>query len=247
VKRTPIIGISPEAVDTLEPLTAESCLVVKRPYCDAVRAAGGAAVVLPHDVEQLGATLALVDGVLIPGGPYQFPHRHLFDPESDAAEPAAKLGRARFELELTRAALERDLPLLGICGGQQILNAATGGTLVVDIEKECAGALSHLQGGARETVHPVRLQAGTQLRAIVGRDEQPVNSQHRQSVAEPGAGVAVNAVAPDGVIEGIELPERRFCIGVQWHPEYLLTEGDRRLLDAFVAAAAAASAHRLGT
>ncbi len=241
MNRVPIIGVSPEAVDALEPLTAESCYVVKRPYCDAVRAAGGAVVVLPHDVERLGATLALVDGVLIPGGPYQFPHRHLFDPESDAAEPAAKLDRARFELELARRALARDLPLLGICGGEQILNAATGGTLVVSIEEECSGALSHLQGGARETVHPVRLHPGTQLHAIVGRGEQPVNSQHRQSVAETGAGVAVNAVAPDGVIEGIEVPEQRFCIGVQWHPEYLLTEGDRRLLAAFVAAAANAS------
>jgi len=244
VKRVPIIGISPEAVDALEPLTAEACFVVKRPYCDAVRAAGGTAIVLPHDVERLDATLALVDGVLIPGGPYQFPHRHLFDPQADAPKSAAKPGRARFELALARAALARDMPLLGICGGEQILNAATGGTLVVSIEKECTGALSHLQRGAREMVHPVRLHPGTQLHVIVGRDEQAVNSQHRQSVAETGEGIAVNAMAPDGVIEGIEASERRFCIGVQWHPEYLLTEGDRRLFDAFVAAAAEASARR---
>jgi putative glutamine amidotransferase len=237
VSRSPIIGISPESEGSLEPLTAEPCFVLKRQYCDAVREAGGASIALPHDVDALDHHLDLVNGVLIPGGGFQFPASDLFAADDEAQAPEAKLVRARFELALVRKALERDLPLLGICGGEQILNAATGGTLVVSIEKECEGAIDHLKSSYRDTVHPVRVVSGTRLHAIVGRDEQPVNSQHRQSVAEAGAGVTVNAIAPDGVIEGIEAAGRRFCVGVQWHPEYLLTEGDRRLFEAFVAAA----------
>jgi putative glutamine amidotransferase len=211
---------------------------VKRRYCIAVRASGGTTLALPHEPDLIEEQLDLVDGVLIPGGGFQFPDPEIFAPDRPPDAPPEKVERARFELALARRALERDLPLLGICGGEQILNAATGGTLAVRMEEACDHPLPHLIPPMQSAPHEVRLVDGTQLRAAVGRESQEVNSLHRQAVAKTGPGVAVNAIAPDGVIEGVEVSERRFCIGVQWHPEYFGCPGDQLLFEAFVAAAA---------
>jgi len=235
--RRPVIAISPEAVASLEPLTSDPCYVVKRQYCVAIRAFGGTAVALPHELDVIDEQLDRVDGVLLPGGGFQFPDPEIFAPGEQPDAPQEKVERAGFELALARGALGRDLPILGICGGEQILNAATGGTLAVRIEEVYDHPLAHLNPSMRTAAHEVRLVEGTRLRAIVGKESQKVNSLHRQAAARTGPGVAVNAVAPDGVIEGIEVPDHRFCIGLQWHPEYLLCDGDRRVFEAFVAAA----------
>jgi putative glutamine amidotransferase len=145
--------------------------------------------------------------------------------------------RTSFELALTRGALARDLPVLGICGGQQLLNVALGGSLIQHIPDEVVDALTHEQKNPRDqTSHPVAVVAGTRLHAIVGRTEIAVNSSHHQAVKAVGADLVVDAVAPDGVIEGIEDPRRRFCVGVQWHPEYRITASDAALFAAFIAA-----------
>jgi len=142
-----------------------------------------------------------------------------------------------FELSITRLAVEADKPVLGICGGQQLLNVALGGTLIQHIPDEVPDALAHEQPNPRtEPGHMVRLAAGTLLRRIAGTEEVAVNSAHHQAVKAPAPGMVVDATAPDGVIEGIEDPRRRFCIGVQWHPEYALSEADKRLFVAFVEA-----------
>lgn len=234
---TPLIGVSPEAVDSLEPLTPEACYVVKGLYCDAIREAGGAALALPHDIGLLDACLDRVDGVLVTGGAYLFPHARIIDPENEGEVPEEKRRRAQFELALSRNAVDRDLPFLGICGGAQILNAAMGGTLAVRIAGDGPDSIDHGQRGPlRKPSHPVRIVEGTRLHDVVSRREQWVNSAHRQAVQDIPPDAIANAIAPDGVVEGIEAPGRRFCVGVQWHPEYLLCEGDRRLFRAFIAA-----------
>src|SRR6185437_10802005 len=155
------------------------------------------------------------------------------------ASVTTKDRRTAFELAITRGAVASDRPVLGICGGQQLLNVALGGTLVQHIPDEIPGALAHEQPNPRsEPGHRVRLLPGTLLRRIAEADELPVNSAHHQAVKEPAPGLVVDAVAEDGVIEGIEDPRRRFCLGVQWHPEYLLSDGDARLFAAFIAACA---------
>jgi len=99
------------------------------------------------------------------------------------------------------------------------------------------GALAHEQPNPRtEPGHDVRIASGTLLHRITGMDAMPVNSAHHQAVKDPGPGLVVDAVAADGVIEGIEDPRRRFCLGVQWHPEYFLSDGDRRIFASFIAA-----------
>ena len=136
-----------------------------------------------------------------------------------------------------QGALKRNLPVLGICGGQQLLAVALGGTLIQHIPDAVADALAHEQPNPRhEPGHPVRVVAGTLLHRIVGAAEMHVNSAHHQAVREPGPSAIVDATAPDGVVEGIEDARYRFCLGVQWHPEFLIDQGDRRIFDAFIAA-----------
>ena len=149
-----------------------------------------------------------------------------------------KSRRTAFELAITRGALDRDLPVLGICGGQQLLNVVLGGTLIQHIPDEIGDALAHEQPNPRtEAGHPVRVVKGTLLHRICATEELAVNSAHHQAVKTVGPGVVVDAVAPDGVIEGIEDPRYRYCIGVQWHPEYSISTGDQKIFDAFVDAA----------
>ena len=127
--------------------------------------------------------------------------------------------------------------MLGICGGQQLLNVVLGGTLIQHIPDEVPHALAHEQPNPRtEPGHKVLIERGTLLHSITKSDALEVNSAHHQAVKDVAPGVVIDARAPDGVIEGIEDPRQRFCIGVQWHPEYGLSDGDKRLFAAFIAA-----------
>src|SRR5690606_10278225 len=115
--------------------------------------------------------------------------------------------RTGFEIAITKGALERDMPVLGICGGQQLLHVVLGGTLIQHIPDAVENALAHEQPNPRnEPGHIVRIVAGTQLHRITGLDEMPVNSAHHQAADKVPDGVVVDALAPDGVIEGIEDP-----------------------------------------
>ena len=154
---------------------------------------------------------------------------------------ALKTGRTQAELALIGGALDRGLPTLGICGGMQLLAVVLGGSLIQHIPDVMPTALAHEQAGPRDRAgHSVAVAPGTALRAITGRGAMEVNSSHHQAVRAPGRAV-VSATAPDGVIEAIETPDMAqggaFCLGVQWHPEFLIDEGDTKLFAAFVAAA----------
>ncbi len=211
---------------------------VRENYCAAVRAAGGLPILLPHDPEAAADYLRLIDGLVVTGGGFDVDPA-LFGATTRHATVKTKDRRTAFELTIARAALAADRPVLGICGGQQLLNVALGGTLIQHIPDEVPGCLEHRQPNPRhEPGHEVRIAPGTLLRAIAGVEMLAVNSAHHQAVKAAGPGVVVDAVAPDGVVEGIEHPGYRFCLGVQWHPEYLLSDGDRHIFRDFVAAAA---------
>ena len=210
---------------------------LRQNYFDAVRRAGGLPVALPHGADDVDAYLARIDGLVVAGGAFDVDPA-LFGAETRHETVVLKAERTQFELAICRAAHDRDTPVFGICGGQQLMNVAFGGTLIQHIPDAVADALAHEQPNPRtEPGHSVKVAANSRLRAIVGADELAVNSAHHQAVDGVAPGLIVDAVAEDGVIEGIEDPDRRFFIGVQWHPEYAISSGDTRLFDAFVGAA----------
>jgi putative glutamine amidotransferase len=236
MRRRPVIGLT---LDSEEPggWSKLPWYAIRQNYFRAVVEAGGLPVALPHEPALAGSYLAQLDGLVVTGGAFDVDPA-LFGARERHESVTLKAERTDFELAVARGALERDMPVLGICGGQQLLNVALGGTLIQHIPDEVTGALAHEQPNPRtEPGHAVRLVAGTLLHGICGVDELAVNSAHHQAAKDVGPGVVVNATAPDGVIEGIEAPRHRFCLGVEWHPEYAISDGDRRIFAAFVEAA----------
>jgi putative glutamine amidotransferase len=201
--------------------------LLREDYLRSVEQAGGLPLVLapgrPEDAPEL---LQRVDGLLLTGGGDVDPA--LFGEERHRSVTSIVRERDDFEIALARKALERDLPLLAICRGQQVLNVAAGGTLVQDIPSQVAGGIDHDPERERwETTHDVAIVPGTRLRSILGRDTVAVNSFHHQSVKDVGRGLVVSARSPqDAVVEGLEAPDRRFAVAVQWHPESFWNQRD---------------------
>ncbi len=184
----------------------------------AVKEAGGMPVTLPptYTTEDVHSFLSRLDGVILTGGGdvdpacYHIPRNDLYKSVNDERDHA--------EILLVRTAIEMGKPILAICRGIQVLNVALGGTLIADIPTQRAGALAH-RNGAEMCSHPVNLVPVSKLSAVVGHVNLQVNSTHHQAVDKLGKGLRITATAPDGIIEGVELKDHPFCVGVQWHPE----------------------------
>ncbi|MBN2751916.1 MAG: gamma-glutamyl-gamma-aminobutyrate hydrolase family protein [Rhodospirillaceae bacterium] len=212
---------------------------LRQNYSDAILTAGGLPLLLPHHLAVVDVYLDAVDGVVVTGGAFDVDPA-LFGVAIRHATVTVKSARTAFEFALISGALERDMPILGICGGQQLLNVVLGGSLIQHIPDDVPGALAHEQPNPRtEPGHTVAALAGSLLARAAGMTAFSVNSAHHQAVKTVGPGVVVSGTAPDGVVEAIELPSKRFCLGVQWHPEYHIDAADAAILRAFVAAAEA--------
>ncbi|HSU05590.1 MAG TPA: gamma-glutamyl-gamma-aminobutyrate hydrolase family protein, partial [Acetobacteraceae bacterium] len=220
----PVIGVT---LDSEQPggYSKYPWYALRQNYAEAIAAAGGLPIALPHHPPLAAAYLDRIDALVVTGGAFDVDPTLYGDAARHATVTLKEL-RTEAELALTQGAIARGLPVLGICGGQQLLAVALGGTLIQHIPDEVANALPHEQPNPRtEPGHTVRVTRGTKLHRIAGADELPVNSAHHQAVKEVAPGLVVDAVAEDGVIEGIEDPRRAFCIGVQWHPEYAISDG----------------------
>ncbi|MEW6614617.1 MAG: gamma-glutamyl-gamma-aminobutyrate hydrolase family protein [Thermodesulfobacteriota bacterium] len=207
-------------------------------YISAVREAGGIPVILPYssDAKVIEKLAERIDGLLITGG--NFDINPVFYGE-DIIDKIGELNNKRtsFEMEIARIALRTDMSVLGICGGEQLLNVAGGGSLYQDIEVQVKGASNHQQKMPKsETHHSVIIEPDTKLYSILECETLEVNSTHHQSIKEVGKGFVFNAKAPDGIIEGIESESHRFVLGVQWHPEALYQKEERfkRLFETFI-------------
>lgn len=192
-------------------------------YFDAVWKAGGLPVGIPYIKDARDDYLASLGGLIVPGGFYPFPPEVYGRPANgDAVHP-----RYAFERALMTDALDRDLPTLGICAGMQVMAVARGATVWADIANELDCTVDHLnEKPAEEHAHTVSINAGTQLFDIAGSSEIAVNTAHNEALRDIPDGITISARAPDGIVEAIELPDRRFAIGVQWHPEFFLEAGN---------------------
>ncbi|HEX2391541.1 MAG TPA: gamma-glutamyl-gamma-aminobutyrate hydrolase family protein [Solirubrobacterales bacterium] len=205
-----------------------------RAYVSAVQRAGGIGLVLPPDdaaARDPDLLLDRVDGLILAGGADLDPASYGAEahPETRGTWPE----RDRFELALARRALERDLPVLGICRGMQLLNVALGGTLDQHLP-ESTGSGAHRSVAGTFSEHRVRLEPGSLARAVAGSETFTVSSHHHQGVERVGEGLLVSGWAEDDLVEAIELPDHEFCLGVGWHPE---EDARSQVIGAFVEAA----------
>jgi len=233
--KLPLIGLT---LDAEQPggYSKYPWYALRQNYTAAIAAAGGLAVALPHDPGLADAYLDHLDALIVTGGAFDVDPA-MYGDTSRHSTVELKENRTLAELALLQAALARNMPILGICGGEQLLAVALGGTLIQHIPDTIPNALPHEQTTSHyEPGHAVKILPDTLLHKITGSGTMQVNTSHHQAVRDPGRST-INATAPDGVIEGIEDPSQRFCLGVQWHPEYLIDEGDKRLFEALVAAA----------
>ena len=206
-------------------------------YCDAIADAGGVPITLPVLKKNTVSYLEVVDGLVITGGNFDV-DPILFGENNRHKKVSIKQRRTNFEFAITQGAIHKNLPILGICGGQQLLNVVLGGTLIQHIPDEIKDAVPHEQPNPRDQAgHIIKVKPNTKLYEIVQSDTMSVNSAHHQAVKEIAKDVIVNAIALDGVIEGIEVPSKRFCLGVQWHPEFTIDPGDMKIFSALIDAA----------
>ncbi len=231
----PVIGFTLD-YETTATYSKLPWYALRENYMGSVSAQGALAIALPHEPAMAQQYLDLIDALVVTGGAFDVPPE-LYGAANVHKTVTTKERRTAFEQAILRGALERKKPILGICGGEQLLNVVLGGTLIQHIPDSVKNALEHEQKNPRtQAGHTVRIKEGTLLARITGKKEIAVNSAHHQAVATTGPGVVINAMAPDGVIEGIEYPGHPFCLGVEWHPEYHITSADTKIFKAFVSA-----------
>jgi putative glutamine amidotransferase len=199
-----------------------------RAYADAVRDAGGLPLPVPCGDPSLAAEyLALCDGLLVAGGDFDIPPERYGEVRRPGCGPS-RPGRTAFEEAMATGALAAGMPVLGVCGGMQLLAVVRGGALHQHLPDDLG--VSHEQPPPKDVPsHAVAVEPGSLLARLVGLQSLQVNSTHHQAVSRPGTGVTVTGRAPDGVVEAIELDGHPFALGVQWHPEALASRDPRQL------------------
>jgi putative glutamine amidotransferase len=220
---------------------------VKEAYTQAVARAGGMPVIIPLGLPEAGLreSLTRLDGLLLTGGGDIAPERYDSRPHPLVAE--VDRGRDQEEIQLFHDAMQMELPILGICRGLQVINVASGGTLYEDILDQRPDSFKHqysIEKPRTYLAHTVQLDGSGRLPSILGGPEIQVNSLHHQGIRRLAPGLEATACAPDGLIEAIEVPDHRFALAVQWHPEWMQDDaGMRRLFEEFVRAASEHAKH----
>lgn len=202
---------------------------INEAYANAIKNCGGELRMF-ETTEEIDAAIDQADGVLLPGGVDVNPG--LYGEERRVETQPPHNERDRFEMYLLERAIEKRIPILGICRGLQVINVKQGGTLYQDIEKEMPGSIRHdwhhdEEGKAisrSQLTHSVSIQEGSEVHAILQQGKVEVNSLHHQGIKDLGKGLVASGHSLDGLIEAIEMPDYPYLIGVQWHPEELCSD-----------------------
>ena len=223
----PLIGITTYVTPAKWGAWELEAALIPVDYVRAVERAGGRALLVPPSEDGVEETLQALDGLLFSGGSDLDPD--LYDQERHDETSGVHEQRDRAELALLEAALQRDMPVLAICRGSQVLNVARGGDLVQHLP-DVVGDEKHKHTPGSYADHDVTVEDGTRLASLLG-DRAPVKSHHHQGIGRIGEGLRIAAHAEDGTVEAVEDPGRRFAVGVLWHPE---AGDDARLFEELV-------------
>lgn len=227
--KKPVIGITLDFVrnSTKYHYSSFPWYALRQNYIDSITRAGGVPIAIPYNYESLEEILALIDGIVIPGGGLDLHPKH-YKQEVISDKVVLNEERSNFELALAKLALEKNIPFLGICNGMQLLNVICGGSLHQHLPDVIKSDIEHVQPSPKNTPsHLINILPNTMLSRLANNKiEVMVNSNHHQGIHQVGKNLTVSAIALDGVVEAIELPGHKFAIGVEWHPEYLETELD---------------------
>jgi putative glutamine amidotransferase len=234
----PLIGVSSYVDEAAWGVWRQPAALIATTYVNAVARAGGLAVVLPPQPYGASRLVGTVDGLVLSGGPDVDPERYGRTPHPRTGPPNRE--RDAWEFALLAAALAQDVPVLGVCRGMQVLNVALGGELIQHLPDD-VGDVNHQPARAVFGEQSVRIRPSSLLGGVLGT-VAPVRCYHHQAVRRLGAGLLPSAWHADETVEAVELPGRRFVLGVQWHPE--TDPDDPRLFEALVQAARDTAAMR---
>lgn len=193
-------------------------------YFDAIWNAGGTPIGIPYIEDATDEFTQLCAGFVFPGGTYPFPARLYGEPENG---PEVLHPRFKFEEHLMGHLIDKNHSVLGVCAGMQVMAGLYGGTFYRNLHDAVETDIDHLNHRpAEQCAHDVDVVSGSHLHSVLGVTQISVNTAHNEALNNNPDGLIINAIAEDGVVEGVEIPNKRFCLGVQWHPEFFATDDD---------------------
>ncbi len=226
--KKPLIGITLDS-ETGPAYSKFPWYALRKNYLASVSKFDAIPIPLEHNNKLINTFSDMLDGLIITGGNFDIDPR-IYNQKNKGSNNI-KSKRTNFEIKIFRKFLEKNKSILGICGGAQVINVATGGTLIQDLKKT---PINHEQLNPRnETSHKINIYKNTKLFEICKKSSVDVNSAHHQAIKKLGKNLVVSAKSSDGIIEGIEHRRHKWCIGLQWHPEFLITNNDSKIFKNF--------------
>ena len=227
--KKPLIGITLDS-EKKKTYSKFPWYALRENYLSSISRFSAIPIPLLHDRRLINSFSKLLDGLVITGGDFDI-NPKIYN-QSKKGSKNIKNKRTNFEIQIYNKFIELNKPILGICGGAQLINVATGGTLIQDLKKK---PINHEQINPRnQTSHIININKKSKLYKICKKDKIKVNSAHHQSIKKLGKNLLVSAIADDGVIEGIEHNKHKWCVGLQWHPEFLITKNDLKIFKNFI-------------